>query len=74
MLHVLDAPNCLYSVSHLDKGEGHVDFKNEKCWLKDRNRRVIGMGTKKNCLYRLLACVQLLEKEKSCLVASNKLT
>ena len=73
-LHVPDAPNCLYSVSRLDDGGGRVDFRDGVCELRDGKGNVIGLGTKKNRLYRLTARALLSVNEKAHFASSPKLT
>jgi hypothetical protein len=40
-LYTPDAPNCLLSLSRFDDTNGKVDFNDGKCWLKDKDRKVI---------------------------------
>ena len=37
MLHVSDAPNCLLSISRINKAQGHVEMQDGECIIKDWN-------------------------------------
>ena len=73
-VHVLDAPNCLLSISRLDEAGGHVEFRNGECTLKDKKENIIGKGNLSNRLYLLEARAQLSGKETTNYASPNKLT
>ena len=55
VLHMPGAPNCLLSVPRIDKAQGHVEFRNRECILKDKKGNIIGKGNLFNRLYILEA-------------------
>jgi len=42
VLHVPGAPNCLLSVPRIDEAQGHVEFSNGECTLKDKKGILLG--------------------------------
>jgi hypothetical protein len=55
VLHMPGAPNCLLSVSCIDEAQGHVEFSNGGCTLKDKRGNTIGKGSLFDRLYILKA-------------------
>ena len=74
VFHVPDAPNCLISLGRIDDGGGHVIFREGKCFIKDRNDTLIGIGHKKDKLYKLDARAERLGQERTNYASSKGLT
>ncbi|KAJ3499572.1 hypothetical protein NLJ89_g10085 [Agrocybe chaxingu] len=73
VLHVPEAPNCLYLVSRLDESGGFAELKQGMATIRSKDGKVVGVGQKKDRLYVLKARAQL-QTEKANLAASPKLT
>ena len=73
-LYAPNAPNCLLSLSRLDDVGGKVEFDDGKCWIKDKGKRVIGMGDKHQRLYLLRARAILNGEEQANFASTGKLT
>ena len=73
-LYVLNAPNCLLSLSQIDDGGGSVDFSDGTCWIKDKGKKIIGKGYKHHRLFMLYARVALPGKEMANYASTEKLT
>jgi hypothetical protein len=74
VLHMPGALNCLLSVPRIDEAQGHVEFSNGGCTLKDKRGNTIGKGSLFDRLYILKAQAQLTSHEKANYASSNKLT
>jgi hypothetical protein len=74
VLYTPDAPNCLLSLSRIDDSGGRVDFGDGKCWIKNKDGKVVGMGDKHQRLYLLKARAILEEPEHSNYASTRKLT
>ncbi|PFH46424.1 hypothetical protein AMATHDRAFT_155082, partial [Amanita thiersii Skay4041] len=74
VLHVPEAPNCLLSISRLDKGGGHVDFNKGTCTLKDKNGRIISEGKLTHQLYLLTGRAELPGKERANIATAAELS
>ena len=53
VLHVPEAPNSLLSVSRFDEAGGTIDFKDGKCFLRNKGGQLVGTGVKQDRLYLL---------------------
>jgi len=74
VLHVPGAPNCLLSVPRIDEAQGHVEFSNGECTLKDKKGNTIGKGSLFDRLYILKARAQLTSQEKANYASPEKLS
>jgi len=74
VLYILEAPNCLLSVSRLDENDGKVIFHHRKCQLENKEGSIIGHGQMKGHLYLLDAKLNQTSQEASHYSSSPKVT
>ena len=74
VLYILEAPNCLLSVSRLDENHGKVIFHKQKCQLENKEGNIIGHGQMKGRLYLLDAKSNQTSQEASHYSSSPKIT
>jgi hypothetical protein len=62
------------SVPRIDEAQGHVEFRNRECIVKDKMGNIIGKGNLFDRLYLLEARAKLVGQEKANYASPNKLT
>ena len=74
VLYILEAPNCLLSVSWLDENNGKVTSHKQRCQLENKEGNIIGHGQLKGHLYLLDVKIIQAPQEASHYLSSPKVT
>ena len=73
-LYVPNATNCLLSLGRFEEGGGKVEFEEGQCWMKDKDRLVVGKGYRNQRLYVLAAHATQLGQERTNYVSTTRPT